>query len=189
MFPGNNILHSDQKACRAAFVTLCLTVLLCSACEDRLPSSWNSDPVPADSLADNAFVLDGNGYKGGVFNLSPHSARAYYFSDDAMTSILNADNIIGPQGRPLSVVVHITVPGDESGSFPWANALVSPTAKSKIRISIDDEEYVSIRGATQIFMFSDISARRVRGSYSGIIENSSGKQLILSDGRFDGSFF
>ncbi len=161
---------------------------LFSACEDRLPSDWGGVPGP-DSLSDNAFVLDGDGYRSGIFNLQSRSARAYYFVSDDVTSILNADTIVGPHGDRVAVVVHLSVPGGGSGNFSWANALQDPAAKCKVRILIGNVEYVSITGATQMLVLSDPMSRRVRGSYSGVIQSGAGKQVILSNGRFDGAYF
>ena len=186
---SDNIQHSARMARRATEVAILFALLVFSACEDRLPTRWVVGPADPDSLGDNAFVLDGNGYNAGVFNLSPRNARAYYFSEDTITSILNADLVIDPYGKSTNVVVHITVPGNMSDSYEWANALNWPVAKSKVRIAIDDDEYVSIRGSTQVYFISDVTSRLVRGSYSGILQNGAGKQVILSEGRFNGSFF
>ncbi len=174
----------------AFFVLLAFAFLLvCCGCEDRLPSIYDPDGIDKDSLSDNSFILDGHDFRRTVFNMSRNSARAYYFAEDSIMSILNADEVRLEDGLPVSVVVHINVPGMESGSYRWSDAILDPAARSKSRISIGGEEYVSIRGSTELFIFNDGLVRKVVGTYSGIIENSSGKQIILSDGRFNGAFF
>ncbi|MDH7516526.1 MAG: hypothetical protein QHI48_11705 [Bacteroidota bacterium] len=180
-----------RRGCIAPAGMLCafLLALVGSGCEDRLPSSPDFLGTPDDSLSDNAFVLDGYVYRHRVFNLSRASARAYAFPEDTVTSILNVDSVRAENGVSVGVVVHMYVPSLESGSFPWRNALVDPAAKSKVRLVIGNEEYVSVRGSTQMFVFLDVMTKKVRGTYSGILESAAGKQIILSSGRFSGVFF
>lgn len=156
-------------------------------CEDRLPSSPPS-VVPADT-SDNMFVLDGNGHQDDVYRFSRHSARAYYFSDDTLTSILDAEVITGPAGKQVHAVVHINIPGMSSGLYEWSDGTIDAAAKSKVRIAIDTVEYVSVRGSTQVFFVLDPVSRRVFGSYAGVLESRAGKQVRLTRGHFDGGFF
>ncbi|MBL0176607.1 MAG: hypothetical protein IPP94_15305 [Ignavibacteria bacterium] len=172
--------------CAALCVAACMATFT-SGCEDRLPAQALG-PGPSDT-SDNMFVLDGDGYQGAVFSFPRRSAIAYHFTDNDMTSILNAERITGPGGRQVQAVVHITVPGLASGSFPWKDGTVDPTPMNKVRIAIDSVEYVSVSGSTQVFYTLDPVSRKVRGGYSGILESGAGKQVRLSSGRFDGGFF
>ena len=161
--------------------------ILAWGCEDRLPGDL-VPTAPADS-SDNMFVLDGDGYSQSVFRFSRHSARAYFFSDDTLSSILNAEVITGPTGKQVQVVVHINIPGMASGVYEWKNGIIDAEAKSKVRIAIDTVEYVSVVGSTQVFFVLDPSSRRLFGAYAGILESAAGKQVRVTRGHFDGGFF
>ena len=158
-----------------------------AGCEDRLPSELL--PVAPADTSDNMFVLDGDGHQNDVYRFSRHSARAYYFSDDTLTSILDAEVITGPAGKQVHTVVHINVPGMSSGLYDWSDGTIDVASKSKVRIAIDTVEYVSVRGSTQVFFVLDPVSRRVFGSYAGVLESRAGKQVRLTRGHFDGGFF
>jgi hypothetical protein len=180
---------SRAPALFAVMLVACCALMFGAGCEDRLPSQV-SGPAPIDT-SDNMFVLDGDGYQHAVFSFSRRSATAYFFSDDSLTSILNAERIIGPSGRQMHVVVNISVPGLASGSYQWEDGVVDPAAKSLVRVAIDNVEYLSVYkgGSTQVFFTLDPVSRKVRGGYSGILESRAGKQVRLSSGRFEGGFF
>jgi hypothetical protein len=186
--PAISPLRLGRIRCFASIAVASFGLLLAaSGCEDRLPSELPA-PAPADS-SDNMFVLDGDGHQNDVYRFSRHSARAYYFSDDSLTSILDAEQITGPGGKQVHAVVHINIPGMSSGVYEWSDGTIDAAAKSKVRIAIDTVEYVSVRGSTQVFFVLDPATRKLFGAYEGVLESRAGKQVRLTRGRFDGGFF
>ena len=180
---------ASSRACLSSFLRFGLSVIvvLLASCDDRLPTDWIP---PSPTISDNAFILEGNGFNHQVFNFSMQSARGYYFPEDAYSSIWNADSIFDDSGRKIYVTVQISFPGDTAGAFEWEDAYNDPFAKSKVRVFIVTEEWVSTSTGNTTVEFIDAKpTRRVRGSFEGILQNKSGSRIIVSHGVFHGPFF
>ena len=190
---GTRVPHLRAKFSDRLILSACaVTLVLCSlypGCYDRLPTDWAPPQSKTDSLSDNAFILDGDAYRQQAFNFTSQSARAYYFPIDTMTNVWNTDSIFGPGGKRIPVIAHIHFPGDTNGVFLWENGIANPGAKSKVRIIIDSEEWVSLDGRTKVEVLQETSSTRISGTYEGVVQHKDGRRIILSQGRFRGVYF
>jgi len=103
-----------------------------------------------------------------------------------MTSVWKPDLVLKDTVL-VSIVVQITFPGSTTGQYKWDNIFENHIGKSKVNISINSENYVSIGGLTTVFYFSDAGGNRVRGNYSGILQNIRREQVEV-EGSFEGTF-
>lgn len=162
-------------------------LLLLAACQDRLPTDWTQ---PEESLSDNAFVLEGNGYRHRVYNLRPMSARMHYFADDRYTSIWNADSLFDADGRKVYVAMQLTFPGDAEGVFAWEDALINPSGRSTVRLYIEAEHWVSTSvGSTTVHIDSTTQDKRMHGSFEGLLQGESNNTVVIVRGVFNGPMF
>jgi hypothetical protein len=185
-FVLRNLPNGQSRGSVLALVVL-VFVLLFSACEDRLPTNWNP---PDETVSDNAFILEGNGYRHRVYNLPMKSARIHYFPDDGYSSIWNADSLFDADGKKVYVTMQITFPGDRAGAFAWEDPFLDGSARTTVRIGVDKEEWVSTTiGSTTVEIDGTGAALRIHGWFEGLLQNARGDHVIVSHGAFNGPLF
>jgi hypothetical protein len=166
---------------------LLLACIMLPACEDRLPTNWTP---PQETVSDNAFILEGNGYQHRVFNFSMGSARMNYFPDDNYTSIWNFDSLFDTEGKKIYVTMQITFPGKDPGVYAWQDAFHDVPARSIVRLNVPPVEWVSTAtGSTEVEISGEGKDRRLHGQFEGVLQNSAGQRIIVSHGAFNGPIF
>lgn len=171
----------------AARTTFFSILLMLAACQDRLPTQWLP---PEETVSDNAFAFEGNGFRHQTYNLRPMSARVHYFADDRYTSIWNADSVFDAVGRKVYVTMQLTFPGDSAGVFAWQDALVNPSGRSTVRLYVDTENWVSTSvGTTTVEIDGTAKDMRMHGSFEGLLQGESGRAVVIVRGVFNGPVF